>query len=203
LGRRVFRLLIVLALLTAVCVYLLPKQRIPIGNVSAVQVSGTLGVYWDVNCSETVDSIAWGTVAVGETKNVVVYVRNERTETVFLIVTASNFVPTGVSDYLHFAYTCVGHKLEPNSIVRVTQGLSVSPDTRGVSEFSFNVNFEAKVYVEGDLNGDGLVNIQEAIVFALAYSSTAGDAKWNPDADFTEDGTVNILDALYLAARFS
>jgi hypothetical protein len=202
-ARRIYRLFIVFALLVAVCVYMFPRQKMPVGNVSAVQASGTLGVYWDVNCSKSVDLITWGTVTVGATKNVEVYVRNEWTETVFLIVTASNFVPAGVSNYLHFAYACVGHKLKANEVVRVTQSLFVSPDTKGVSDFSFDVDLEASAYVEGDLNGDGVVNMLDVLIFASAYPSAVGDAKWNSDADLNEDGSVNILDAIRLAASFS
>lgn len=199
--RKIYRLLIALALLVAVCVYIFPRQRMPVGNVSAVQVSAALGVYWDVNCTQTVDSIAWENVSVGETKEVTVYVRNEWNETVFLILAASNFVPAVASDYLRFAYTCVGHRLKANEVARVAQDLFVSPDTKGVSNFSFDVNFEARPYVVGDLNGNGVVNLEDALILSAAYRSTVGDANWNADADLNEDGSINIYDALILSAK--
>ncbi len=54
-----------------------------------------------------------------------------------------------------------------------------------------------------DINGDGIVNILDVGVAALAYSSSIGSTKYNPLADFNADGTINILDigiiALYYA----
>jgi hypothetical protein len=54
----------------------------------------------------------------------------------------------------------------------------------------------------GDINGDGVVNILDAIMLANAYYSVPGDANWNPKADLNGDGSVNILDAIILANNF-
>jgi parallel beta-helix repeat protein len=54
----------------------------------------------------------------------------------------------------------------------------------------------------GDVNGDGKVNILDAILLSKAFNSKPGDANWNPDADFNYDGKVNILDAIILASNF-
>ncbi len=54
----------------------------------------------------------------------------------------------------------------------------------------------------GDINGDGMVNILDAIMLSNAFGSRLGDANWNPDADLNDDDIVNILDAIILAGSF-
>jgi len=165
-------------------------------NVSAVEASGSIGVYWDANCTSRVYSIDWGVLTLGEAKSVVVYARNEGSDTVFMSVTPSNFVPTRVSDYLNFALTCAGHKTRANQTVKATLSLSVSPRATGNSTFSFDLIFEGKTYVVGDLNGDGVVNMYDALLFSAAYDVRPQDKGWNADADLNEDGVVDIFDAL-------
>jgi len=54
----------------------------------------------------------------------------------------------------------------------------------------------------GDVNGDGHVNILDAILVANAFLSTPSSPNWNPKADINGDGVVNILDAILVADHF-
>jgi peptide/nickel transport system substrate-binding protein len=54
----------------------------------------------------------------------------------------------------------------------------------------------------GDLTGDGLVDIFDAVKFAAAFNSLPGMANYNPDADINKDGFIDIFDAVILAAHF-
>jgi hypothetical protein len=56
--------------------------------------------------------------------------------------------------------------------------------------------------IPGDLNGDGIVDIYDAILLASAFGSSPGSPKWNPNADINGDGVVDIYDAIILAANF-
>jgi len=199
---RAYRLFLTLTLLATVCMFEFLYLRNPVANVSAVEASGSVGVYWDASCSRRAYSIDWGVLSPGETKNVVVYVRNEGNQTIFLSVTASNFAPAGASNYLSFAWSSEGHKVKVNRTVQVTPRLFVSPSTTGISAFSFDLTFEGRTYIAGDLNGDGVVNMYDAILFSSAYESTPRDMSWNPDADLNEDGIVDIYDALMFGARW-
>jgi len=58
------------------------------------------------------------------------------------------------------------------------------------------------VTIQGDINGDGTVNILDAIRLAGAFGAEPGDQNWNPNADINGDGRVNILDAIILAGHF-
>ncbi len=61
--------------------------------------------------------------------------------------------------------------------------------------------------LEGDVNGDGYVNIYDLLIVRDAIGSTPGDPNWNPDADIATgppvtpgaDGIVNIFDLLYVS----
>jgi len=58
------------------------------------------------------------------------------------------------------------------------------------------------VKVPGDLNGDGVVDILDAILLSIAYGSSPATPNWNPDADLNGDNVVNILDAILLGNYF-
>lgn len=51
-----------------------------------------------------------------------------------------------------------------------------------------------KVIPEGDVDGNGAVDIFDLAAVGLAYGSKPGDNNWNPNADLTGDGKVDIFD---------
>jgi len=54
----------------------------------------------------------------------------------------------------------------------------------------------------GDINGDGIVNILDAIMMGFSFLSTPSSSNWNPNADLNGDNVVNILDAIILSNHF-
>jgi parallel beta-helix repeat protein len=58
------------------------------------------------------------------------------------------------------------------------------------------------VGIPGDANGDGIVNILDAITLGKAFTTTPGSKNWNPNADINGDGIINILDAIILGNHF-
>ncbi|MGA3191818.1 MAG: cohesin domain-containing protein [Candidatus Bathyarchaeia archaeon] len=63
-------------------------------------------------------------------------------------------------------------------------------------------SFTNALTIMGDLNGDGVVDIKDAILAAKAYGSSPGDPNWNPVADLDGNGTVNIIDLILLCMNF-
>jgi hypothetical protein len=63
-----------------------------------------------------------------------------------------------------------------------------------------NVNFT--LFVMGDINGDSVVDIYDAIMLSNAFSSSPGKSNWNPNADLNGDGVVDIYDAIILAGHY-
>jgi len=53
-----------------------------------------------------------------------------------------------------------------------------------------------------DVNGDGIINIQDILIAALAFGSRPGDSNWNPHVDLNQDGIINILDLVIAAVHF-
>jgi hypothetical protein len=54
----------------------------------------------------------------------------------------------------------------------------------------------------GDLNGDGVVDVYDAITLAKSFMTSPGDPDWNPDADLNGDGIINIVDVIILGENF-
>ena len=53
-----------------------------------------------------------------------------------------------------------------------------------------------------DVNGDGIVNIQDLVIVALAFGSTINNPGYNPRADIDGNGSVNILDLVAISLFF-
>ena len=58
------------------------------------------------------------------------------------------------------------------------------------------------VTIPGDVNGDYIVDIYDAILQANAFGSEPGADNWNPNADINSDEIVDIYDAIILAIHF-
>lgn len=54
----------------------------------------------------------------------------------------------------------------------------------------------------GDVNGDRVADIFDAILLTRAFGSIPGDPDWNLDADFDWNGVINIFDATYITANY-
>jgi peptide/nickel transport system substrate-binding protein len=54
----------------------------------------------------------------------------------------------------------------------------------------------------GDINGDGIVDIFDAILLGGAFGSEVGGDRWNALADINGDDVVDIFDAILLAGGF-
>jgi len=61
----------------------------------------------------------------------------------------------------------------------------------------------------GDFNGDGQVQFEDLMIFALAYGSTPEDGNWNPVCDIasaggvlTPDGVINFEDLMIFALHY-
>ncbi len=58
------------------------------------------------------------------------------------------------------------------------------------------------VRLPGDINGDKIVDIFDAILLSGVFNSSSSSSNWNPNADLNSDGTVDIYDAIILANHF-
>ena len=58
------------------------------------------------------------------------------------------------------------------------------------------------ISTQGDINADGIIDIFDITIVALAFGSKPGDSNWNPVADINNDGTVDIFDIVVVALHF-
>lgn len=82
-------------------------------------------------------------------------------------------------------------------------------DNSGQTPTTLDGSFTNARTILGDLNGDGIVDINDAIVLSHAFGSLPGDPDWNPDGNFspfpdptTGEQTIDIFDLILLAANF-
>jgi len=62
---------------------------------------------------------------------------------------------------------------------------------------------EFPVALIGDVNGDGVVGIVDAVIVSLAWASHPGDPNWNLRADLNHDGTINIGDGVRISVHWA
>jgi hypothetical protein len=95
-----------------------------------------------------------------------------------------------------------------NSTVNMTKGKYNVSATAGPVSGQTNTTDDSLsdglviVTIPGDINGDGTVDIYDAILLAAAFGSTPGSPNWNPNADIDGDGIVDIYDAIILASNY-
>lgn len=57
---------------------------------------------------------------------------------------------------------------------------------------------QAFVLVNGDVNGDNVVNVSDFLLLRNAFGSNSSSPNWNANADLNKDGGVNVTDFLIL-----
>jgi hypothetical protein len=68
---------------------------------------------------------------------------------------------------------------------------------------SFTSGNLLRVTIPGDMKGDWIVDIFDAIAFAGTMNTQPGNSNWSPNADFNSDMYIDIFDAIILAGNFN
>jgi hypothetical protein len=113
--------------------------------------------------------------------------------------------PTSISAFESSSggYYNFSFKLPPSGIPEGNYTAYATTDYNDVGNYYYAANnAKFSIVLVGDINGDGVVNILDAILLADAFGSVPGDSNWNPAADLNGDGVVNILDAILLSDNF-
>jgi hypothetical protein len=76
------------------------------------------------------------------------------------------------------------------------------PSEVNIADNTF-IDGTVKVVIPGDIKGDGIVDIYDAILLAAAYNSVPGQPNWSPNADLKTDDIIDIYDAIVLASHFN
>ncbi len=65
-----------------------------------------------------------------------------------------------------------------------------------------STSIPAVTLIAGDVNGDGVINIDDYTDLVQAYGATSGSSHWNAAADFNRDGVINIDDYTDLVVNY-
>jgi len=121
----------------------------------------------------------------------------------FILFNASSVPPinvTGTAAVVQFTVLANGTKNSPLHLYNVT----LVDD--GGNALPFNTadgNFTNMKIIPGDVNGDGIVDIYDAIEAAKAFGSTPGSPSWNPAADQAPPfGQIDIFDIILIGMNF-
>jgi len=68
---------------------------------------------------------------------------------------------------------------------------------------SHRIAIESTIGFLGDANGDGWVDIFDAIILSNAFNSFPGSPSWNARVDFNSDNFVDIFDAILLSNHYN
>ena len=90
-----------------------PTQR-GIGILGTPVTGYKVGIYWDIGCTQRVESIDWGTLYAGGSSSRVVYLRNEGTGGFTLYETTKNYNPTWFAPYINVTWNYNGQAVYPN-----------------------------------------------------------------------------------------
>lgn len=123
-------------------VYGVLTNLVQLENVGWVRTVG-VEIYWDINCTQRVTEIDWGMVEPGTNKTVLMYVLNPGTVNITLSANTSAWQPINASSFLSLTSNYTGQTIQFYEVLPVTLTLTVSPDIRGIREFSFLITVEA------------------------------------------------------------
>jgi hypothetical protein len=56
--------------------------------------------------------------------------------------------------------------------------------------------------ISADLDGNGIIDIADVTIVALAFYSEPGDSLWNPIADLDGNNIIDIVDITMVAIHF-
>ena len=175
-----------------------------ITNVSGVETEG-VGVYWDGSCTDRVLSIDWGTLTPGSVKSVVIHIRNEDKEPIYLTISTKNWNPSKASDYITVGWDYPRRRIDPSEVLQINLILSISRYVEGISNFGFDIVIAGSQNLPSDVNGDGQITITDlTILNSLLTKLTIGlmtleDALVQyPTADVNGDGQITATDMAIL-----
>jgi hypothetical protein len=85
---------------------------------------------------------------------------------------------------------------------KIISGMSLALIVLSLSMLAFNIRPANANGLIGDLNDDGVVNMEDLIIAFQAFGSTPGHPRWNAKADITGNGKVDLTDIYIIAKNF-
>lgn len=102
------------------------------GSVKAINVE----VYSEQACSNTVNSINWGTPEPGDIVTQTVYIKNTGSADMTLNLVVNNWSPAVASSFMDVTWNRQGYVLSPDDVVQTVITLTVSESVTGIDDFN-------------------------------------------------------------------
>ena len=130
-------------MLVALLLIIISSALVIAVNYLSIPNSGNLGTeeikaYRDSQCTQSVGSINWGILELGNTKNITVFLRNEGNLDVTLTLNITDWNPSVAKDYITLTWDYNSQILHPNDVLSVIFTLGAPSDSHGITCFSFD-----------------------------------------------------------------
>jgi len=129
---------ILLGLIIAGAAYAAITSTLVIPNVGTVTTVG-VEAYWDVNATNPVEQIDWGTCDPGAIYNKTIYIKNSGNSPCTLSIEVQDWNPENASNYIVLAWNYTNQVINPNEIIPIQFVLAISDEISGIEQFSFNL----------------------------------------------------------------
>lgn len=171
-------------------------------------LSSTTSTLRDVAVTDVTPSKT--SVYVGDTVNITVAVQNYggvaqsfnvtvyRNDTVINTKNVSDLA-VGASEVLNFSWDTSGE--QPCSNYTIKAEASVVPDEANTANNVY-VDGTVKIKMQGDINGDGIVDVFDLSIVGTAYGSFEGMPAYDPEADINKDGLVDARDLAVVTINY-
>lgn len=114
--------------------------------VASVSISTTgriktvgLKVYSDASGTVEVSAIEWGSLAPGETAEVILFAKSTSNTDTTLSMTTANWSPASAANFMTVVWDRQGYILKPSEIVAIKIGLSIKTTVTGFENFLFDI----------------------------------------------------------------
>jgi len=102
----------------------------------------------------------------------------------------------GASEVLIFSWDTSG--VQPCRNYTISAETSILPEESNTLNNQF-IDGDVRVKMQGDVNGDGIVNVLDLTIVSLAYGAFEGEPDYDPVADLNKDGIVDMKDMVAVA----
>jgi hypothetical protein len=141
---------VTLLISSAISIWLSNFHNLTVPTVGTIKTVG-VEAYWDPNRENRTETIDWGTLWPGLTRNATLYIRSVSNVKTTLNLSTSDSVPAEVSEYLNLSWDYSGALINPDGTIQVTLFLSATRDEsfirylidNHVTNFSINIHIVA------------------------------------------------------------
>lgn len=150
-SRKTILLILITAIITLILsgmisIWLNKTINLHIPSLGNIQ---TLGVqtYWDISLKNKTETVDWGTIQLGVSNNVTLYIQSISNFETTLHLNATNWDPPNISNYMSLSWNYNGTTIYPDEIIQVTLTLTASSSNAfliylinsDIKQFSFNI----------------------------------------------------------------